>query len=263
MDQSLFDICVVNFNTKDLAKAALGLLKKATAGMPCDIWVVDNGSTDGSVEMLKSMQGIRFLHRSPDKPEEGHIAHAAAIDLVFERTGKTFLVLMHTDTLIYQPSAILMLLDAVSRRSNIAAAGCLDQTYHGVVGQHLRKIRKRIGYFRKVLFFKLGLRASPPRIPEVPVHIRSFFSIWNVSAMKREGLRFNMANRNPGYEAQDVMMGRGYLFVFIPSRQLFRYLDHLEAATVAGVKPYHFKHRRSRIFRKKMERATAANNLEM
>lgn len=260
MNQPLFDICIVNFNTRDLTKVSIDMLQKAIVGMPCIIYVVDNGSTDGSIEMLETMDDITLIRRSPIQPEEGHIAHAVAIDLAFLRTSKKYLILMHTDTIVYRREAILTLLEAVSAQPNIAAAGCLDQVYRGVIGTHLSAAKKRINFYKKTFFYKLGLRNKLPRMQDNPVHIRSFFSIWNVMAMKEEGLCFNMGNRNPGYEAQDLMTGRGYVFVSVPPRYLFQHLDHLEAATVAQVNPYHFRHRNSKAFRKKLRQVIGGSN---
>lgn len=253
-DQISFDICIVNFNTKELTKVCIEKLKKATEGMACDIWVVDNGSTDGSVQMLESVEGIRFVPRTCDKPEEGHIAHAIAIDLVFNLSQKEYLILMHTDTIVHDRKAVLLLLESAMHQAKFGAAGCVEQVYYGKVGGYVRKLKKRVSYLKKLVLFRMGLRSTMPKAPVKSVHIRSFFSIWHMRAMREEGLCFNMNNMNPGYAAQDVMTGLGYSFVSIPPETIFRDLDHLEAATVAQVNPYHFKHRQSKVFKEKLHK---------
>lgn len=248
-----FDICIVNYNTRELTSACLKHILSVTQNDHCDIWVVDNGSTDGSVEMLESLPGIKLITRQPDQAEEGHTAHANAIDLVFNSTNKPYLVLMHTDTIIYSPRALDMLFTEMARHTKIGAVGCLDQVYEGSLGSVLKKLKKGVSRKKKMLAFMLGLRDKPPSKNVPDVHIRSFFSIWNVGAMKNEGLCFNMGNMNPGYMAQNILTDRGYSFVALPPRLFFRDLDHLEAATVAQKNPYHFKHRKSKRFQKKLK----------
>ncbi|MGD1992885.1 MAG: glycosyltransferase family 2 protein [Anaerolineae bacterium] len=46
-------IIVVNWNTRDLLASCLESLFRTAEALPFDVWVVDNGSTDGSVEMVR------------------------------------------------------------------------------------------------------------------------------------------------------------------------------------------------------------------
>jgi GT2 family glycosyltransferase len=46
-------ICIVNWNTKDLLFECIKSIKEKTAGVTYEIIVVDNGSNDGSVAMIK------------------------------------------------------------------------------------------------------------------------------------------------------------------------------------------------------------------
>lgn len=50
--------------------------------------------------------------------------------------------------------------------------------------------------------------------------------------MKVSGYRFLMADRIPGYEAQDKMRADGFKLIKISPMKLFQYLDHVEAGTV-------------------------------
>lgn len=249
-----FDICIVNYNTKELTRACLKHIISITENDHCDIWVVDNGSTDGSVEMLESIPKIKLIKRRPEQAEEGHTAHATAIDLVFNKTNKPYLVLMHTDTIIYSPLALDMLFTEMAGHKKIGAVGCLDQVYEGSVGSVLKKLKKGLSRKRKMLAFVLGLRDKPPSKSVPNPHIRSFFSVWNIGAMKEEGLCFNMGNTNPGYMAQNILADRGYSFIALPTKLFFKHIDHLEAATVAQKNPYHFKHRKSKRFQNKLKK---------
>ena len=55
MDTLPLSIVIVNWNTRDLLEVCLDMLHPATeVPLEHDIWVVDNGSTDGSVEMVQT-----------------------------------------------------------------------------------------------------------------------------------------------------------------------------------------------------------------
>lgn len=47
-------ICIVNWNTKELLRDCLNSIKERTAGLTCEIIIVDNDSRDESVQMVKS-----------------------------------------------------------------------------------------------------------------------------------------------------------------------------------------------------------------
>ena len=47
-------IIIVNYNTKELIKNCINSIYKYTQDIQYEIIVSDNGSTDGSIEMLKS-----------------------------------------------------------------------------------------------------------------------------------------------------------------------------------------------------------------
>ena len=46
-------IVIVNYNTKDLLKQTIESVINNTKGIKYEIWVVDNSSKDGSVEMVQ------------------------------------------------------------------------------------------------------------------------------------------------------------------------------------------------------------------
>lgn len=75
-----FSIALVNYQTFDLTKICLNLLKKhIDAGLlvpnKVDIGVVDNDSKDESTDYLRTLDWINLIERKPVGQETGFAAH--------------------------------------------------------------------------------------------------------------------------------------------------------------------------------------------
>lgn len=56
MKEPVLSIVVLSFNTREFLQGCLESLKKVTGEVDFELVVVDNGSTDGSLEMLEDYQ---------------------------------------------------------------------------------------------------------------------------------------------------------------------------------------------------------------
>jgi N-acetylglucosaminyl-diphospho-decaprenol L-rhamnosyltransferase len=83
-------VAVISYQTRDHLRACLASLEGAA-----DVWVVDNGSTDGSVEM------VRAEFPSVTLVEAGaNLGYGAAVNLVAERTSTPWLVASNADVVV-------------------------------------------------------------------------------------------------------------------------------------------------------------------
>lgn len=65
---SLVSVIVVSFNTRELLRECLGSVGRHLTGTPHEVLVVDNASTDGSVEMIQAeFPGARLLVNSENQ----------------------------------------------------------------------------------------------------------------------------------------------------------------------------------------------------
>jgi N-acetylglucosaminyl-diphospho-decaprenol L-rhamnosyltransferase len=66
VSEHLLTVIIVSWNVRDLLMACLRSLQAdlERAGLTADIWVVDNGSTDGTPEARRA----GFPHRPPHRP---------------------------------------------------------------------------------------------------------------------------------------------------------------------------------------------------
>jgi len=96
-------IIIVNFNTKDITRACLDSIAKWREGGTWEIIVVDNGSTDGSVDMLKKYAGItRILNKK-------NLGFAKANNKGIKIAKGKYILLLNSDTEIREDSIGTML----------------------------------------------------------------------------------------------------------------------------------------------------------
>ncbi len=236
-------IVLVNYKTPEITRICLELLEKAIDVNKVPVWVVDNNSNDSSLDYLKSLSWVRLLERKVTSPEGGFMAHGRALDMAMEKVDTDYVLLMHTDTLIYNPEIIHILLAEMQAEKLVAAVGCLEQVNRSVLQTAWRIFTRGIKYYKRIAIRSLGLTTRDPRL-FYEVYLKSFCTLWNVNIIRQNQLCFSMVERIPGYEMQDVLKRRGFKFLAIPPRRMFKYLDHVEAGTVSIVEGLDKRHKR-------------------
>lgn len=243
IDHNQLSIVLVNYKTPEMTQICLELLQKAVDVTKVSVWVVDNDSNDASVDYLKSLSWVNLLERKGTKPEVGFMAHGRALDMAMEQVDTDFVLLMHTDALIYNPKIIHILLDEMQAKPTVAAVGCLEQVERTGVETAWRVFSRAVKYYMRRAKRAVGIKTRDPRL-FYEIYLKSFCTLWNAKVIKENELSFAMVERIPGYEMQDVLRKRGYDFVAIPPRKMFQYMDHIEAGTVALVRGLGKQHKR-------------------
>ena len=65
MYETKLSVVIVNYNVKYLLEQCLRSVLVATNGFDAEIWVVDNASTDGSIEYLRPrFPDVRFIENT-------------------------------------------------------------------------------------------------------------------------------------------------------------------------------------------------------
>ncbi len=236
-------IVLVNYKTPEVTKICMELLEKAVDTSVVKVWVVDNNSGDESLAYLKSLEWVNLLERKATEPEVGFMAHGRALDMAYEKIDTDYMLLLHTDTLIYNPEIIQILLEKIKTERNIAAVGCFEQVERTRLQTAWRLSSRAVKYYKRRLKRALGLKTRDPRL-FYEIYLKSFCTLWDVNIIRKHGLNFAMVERIPGYEIQDQLRTLGYDFIGIAPRKMFKYLDHIEAGTVSLVQGLDANHKR-------------------
>lgn len=157
-----FSVIIVNFNTKELLKNCLSSVF-SQVGLKFEVWVVDNGSEDGSVQMVEAeFPKVRLIRNKEN------LGFAKANNLALRKAEGNFLFLLNSDTIL-EDFALAKNLDFLKRNSQVGALGIKILNSDGSPQPSVGKFYSLINVF--LMLFgggKLGLgRSSPSKISEV------------------------------------------------------------------------------------------------
>ncbi len=115
-------IIIVNFNTKDFLKQCFESLKRVSKEIKeQEIIVVDNGSTDGSLEMLKKFkesenQNLKIIEN------KNNLGFAKAVNQGIKASLGKFILLLNSD-IIVKRGAIKKMVDFLQKHSEVGVVG--------------------------------------------------------------------------------------------------------------------------------------------
>ena len=114
-------VIIVNYNTKDLTKQCIDSIFEHTSDVTFEVLLVDNASTDGSVELFEKDTRIRFL-------ESGcNLGFGKANNLGAQNAEGKYLLLLNSDTILLN-NAIKLFFDKMeSVGQEVGCMGCLLQ----------------------------------------------------------------------------------------------------------------------------------------
>ena len=93
-------VVVINYNTVDHLRTCLASLRTAGAD---DILVKDNGSSDGSVDMVRTEFPAVRIH-----PDRGNPGYGTASNQGIAATARPYVLLLNSDTILQPDSAVVL-----------------------------------------------------------------------------------------------------------------------------------------------------------
>ena len=111
---SSFAVVIINYNTREDLRECLQSVRLETSG---EVVVADNGSTDGSIEMVERDFPDVWLHVDPSNPGYGGASNAA-----IEQTDAPYVLLLNSDTLL-RPGAVAALSRYLDQHPRTAIVG--------------------------------------------------------------------------------------------------------------------------------------------
>ena len=111
-------IIIVNYNVREFLDNALVSILKAASGLEHEIFVVDNASDDGSVELVRSkFPSVKLI------VNDRNLGFARANNIALRQATGRCLLLINPDTIV-QENTFQVLVDFFSKNPDVGMAGC-------------------------------------------------------------------------------------------------------------------------------------------
>lgn len=111
-------IVIVNYNTRELLMQSLESVALACSSLTAEIFVVDNGSSDGSVDAVKSR--YPKVHVLSNLENRGF---ACANNLAIRKSKGRYILLLNSDTLVHSDT-FNVIVDFMDSHKTVGASGC-------------------------------------------------------------------------------------------------------------------------------------------
>lgn len=110
-------IIIVNYNVKFFLEQALLAVRRATQGLEAEIWVVDNGSKDGSVQMVQ--EKFPEVHLIAN---ERNVGFSQANNQAIRHATGEYILLLNPDTVIAE-NTLQVCVDFMKKHPQAGALG--------------------------------------------------------------------------------------------------------------------------------------------
>lgn len=151
-------IVIVNWNTKELISACLKSIKKNLPESLYEVWIVDNASSDKSIQMIKKHFGWVNLIANNE-----NLGFAKANNQALRKIRSELVLILNPDTILTK-GAIESMIDLLKSHKKIAGCGPSLLNPDGSV-QHLGLYRKPPSLVQALLFYtdlyRIAIKIKP------------------------------------------------------------------------------------------------------
>lgn len=159
-------IVIVNWNTRDLLRACLRSVFNHVAPLEFEVFVVDNASTDGSVDMVRFEFPAVTLLQNGD-----NVGFARANNRALRKAGGRYLVLLNSDAEVL-PGTVASCLGFMENAPDVAVTGVELRNPDGSI---------QVGYFK--------LAVSWSQVIETLLHPKAYYAWWSENYQRNPAAR--------------------------------------------------------------------------
>lgn len=119
-------IIIVNYNTRDVTKNCIESIFRHTKDVTFEVILVDNASTDGSVELFATDTRLRFIESG------NNIGFGKANNLGYSHSKGKYVFLLNSDTILLNNAVKEFFVAHEKMPINVACLGCILKAADGI-----------------------------------------------------------------------------------------------------------------------------------
>lgn len=123
-------IIIVNYNTREITQNCIESIFQHTKGIDFEVILVDNASTDGSIELFEKDTRLKFIESGKN------IGFGKANNLGYTYSKGKYIFLLNSDTILLN-NAVKEFFEIHEKMPiNVACLGCVLKAADGVTGNN-------------------------------------------------------------------------------------------------------------------------------
>lgn len=223
----LLSVIIVSYNTREMTLQCLGTLAEALDGIASEVFVVDNGSNDGSVEAIRSAHSsVHVLQNSVN------LGFGAANNEGLQAAAGRFILLLNSDA-FPEPNAIREMLSFLQEHADAGVAGPRILNQDGSLQISCYKFPSPVHAWKENLWLSRGYNDwAHDEVREVEFVIGACMLVRREAFLDVGGFdeKYFMYSEEADWERR--MRDRGWKVMFVPSARV----THLGGASGASEK---------------------------
>lgn len=154
MERMTLDIIIVNYNVKHYLAQCLDAVRKAIIGIHAEVWVVDNNSSDGSMDYLEPLfPEVHFIHGKEN------VGFSKANNRAIRLSKGEFVLLLNPDTIVSSKT----IKDCLHFFENHPEVGSIGVSMYNADGSYARESKRGVPTAQVSFYKMVGLAAFFPK----------------------------------------------------------------------------------------------------
>lgn len=180
------DVIIVSYNVKYYLEQCLSAVRCAVVGIDADVWVVDNNSSDGSVDYLEPLfPEVHFIRGKEN------VGFSRANNMAIRQSHGKYVLLLNPDTIVTSKT----IKDCIHLLDDNPQIGSTGVSMYNVDGSFARESKRAIPT-AKVSFYKMcGLANLFPRHKEFAKYHMGYLDATEANEIEIISGAFNMMRR--------------------------------------------------------------------
>ena len=240
-------VCIPHWQVGEYMTICLRSIRKHSARYDLEVIVVDNGSRDGSLQYLRSLDWIRLIERPDESPANWPENVFTAWDCGIREASGEYFVTMHSDVFVRRDGWLDSLLRAINARPGCAASGAWKLEIESPLYRWQKRV---VGYVtagvKRLAGRKKNIKWKQGHYP------RDYCAMYRRSVIVKHNLTFRRIHgQGGGYSIARQLWDHGYTVGMVPVREMAAGVYHVAHGTAAVRKEKPLNHRRAQ---RKVER---------